>query len=81
MAALDAVGDHEADPTVMLEDVPQDMVLKTLKESYKGPHAGKFSVKNKDDPNCWTHSLMREGYGKDKHGVSVCSGSVGAPEP
>ena len=24
MAALDAVGDYEADPNVMLEDVPQD---------------------------------------------------------
>jgi hypothetical protein len=33
----------------------------------KGPHAGKFSVKYKDDPNWWTHSLLREGYGKDKH--------------
>ena len=32
----------------------------------KGPHAGKFSVKYKDDPNWWTHSLLREGYGKDK---------------
>ncbi len=31
----------------------------------KGPHAGKFSVKYKDDPNWWTHSLLREGYGKD----------------
>ena len=28
----------------------------------KGPHAGKFSVKYKDDPNRWTHSLLREGY-------------------
>ena len=27
----------------------------------KGPHAGKFSVKYKDDPNWWTHSLLREG--------------------
>jgi hypothetical protein len=35
----------------------------------KGPHAGKFSVKNKDDPNWWMHSLLREGYGKDKHWV------------
>jgi hypothetical protein len=35
----------------------------------KGPHAGKFSVKYKDDPNWWTHSLLREGYGKDKHWV------------
>jgi hypothetical protein len=35
----------------------------------KGPHAGKFSVKYKDDPNTWTHSLLREGYGKDKHWV------------
>jgi len=34
-----------------------------------GPHAGKFSVKYKDDPNWWTHSLLREGYGKDKHWV------------
>jgi hypothetical protein len=31
MAALDAVGDYEGDPTVMLEDVPQDIVFKTLK--------------------------------------------------
>ena len=35
----------------------------------KGPHAGKFSVKYKDDPNWWTHSLLREGYGLDKHWV------------
>ena len=35
----------------------------------QGPHAGKFSVKYKDDPNWWTHSLLREGYGKDKHWV------------
>ena len=35
----------------------------------KGPHAGKFSVKYKDDPNWWTHSLLRECYGKDKHWV------------
>jgi hypothetical protein len=34
-----------------------------------GPHAGKFSVKYKDDPNWWTRSLLREGYGKDKHWV------------
>jgi hypothetical protein len=32
----------------------------------KGRHAGKFSVKYKDDPNWWTHSLFSEGYGKDK---------------
>ena len=36
MAALDAVGDHEADPNVMLEDVPQDIVIKTLKVSIPG---------------------------------------------
>jgi hypothetical protein len=35
----------------------------------KGLHAGKFSVKYKDDPNWWMHSLLREGYGKDKHWV------------
>jgi hypothetical protein len=35
----------------------------------KGPHAGKFIVKYKDDPNWWTHSLLRESYGKDKHRV------------
>ncbi len=35
----------------------------------KGPHDGKFSVKYKDDPNWWTYSLLREGYGKDKHCV------------
>ncbi len=34
MAALDAVGDYEADPNVMLEDVPQDIVIKTLKVSF-----------------------------------------------
>jgi hypothetical protein len=33
MAALDAVGDYEADPTVMLENVPQDIVFKTLNVS------------------------------------------------
>jgi hypothetical protein len=33
MAALDVVGVYEADPTVMLEDVPQDIVFKTLKVS------------------------------------------------
>jgi hypothetical protein len=33
VAALDAVGDHEADPTVMLEDVSQDIVFETLKVS------------------------------------------------
>jgi hypothetical protein len=33
MTALDAVGDYEADPNVMLEDVPQDIVIKTLKVS------------------------------------------------
>jgi hypothetical protein len=33
MAALDTVGDYEADPTVMLEDVPQDVAFKTLKVS------------------------------------------------
>ena len=33
MAALDSVGDYEADPNVMLEDVPQDIVIKTLKVS------------------------------------------------
>jgi len=31
MAALDAVGNYEADQNVMLEDVPQDIVIKTLK--------------------------------------------------
>ena len=35
----------------------------------KGPHAVKFSVKYKDDPNWWTHFLLREGYGKVKHWV------------
>ena len=33
MAALDSVGDYEADPNVTLEDVPQDIVIKTLKVS------------------------------------------------
>jgi hypothetical protein len=31
----------------------------------------KFSVKYKDDPNWWTHSLLREGYGKHQHWVTV----------
>jgi hypothetical protein len=36
----------------------------------KGLDASKFSVTlYKDDPNWWTHSLLREGYGKDKHWV------------
>jgi len=39
------------------------------KADKKGPHAEKLSVKYKDDPNWWTHSLLREGYGKDKHWV------------
>ena len=42
----------------------------------KGPNAGKFSVKYKDDPTWWTHSLMREGYGKDKHWVLLGSRAV-----
>ncbi len=34
MAALDTVGDYETDPNVILEaDVPQDIVIKTLKVS------------------------------------------------
>ena len=33
MAAFDAVGDYEADPTETMEDVPQDIVFKTLKVS------------------------------------------------
>jgi hypothetical protein len=33
MATLDSVGDYETDPNVMLEDVPQDIVIKTLKVS------------------------------------------------
>ena len=45
----------------------------------KDPHVGKFSVKYKDDPNWWTHSLLREGYGKDKHDKTL--GFSGAPEP
>jgi hypothetical protein len=82
MAALDSVGDYEADPNVMMEDVPQDIVIKTLKVSCACVPVwpsrwmcGKFSVKYMDDPNWWTHSLVREGYGKDKHWVA------GAPEP
>jgi hypothetical protein len=33
MAALDTVGDYEADPNVMMKDVSQDIVIKTLKVS------------------------------------------------
>jgi len=28
-------------------------------------------MKYKDDRNWWTHSLLREGYGKDKHWVTT----------
>jgi hypothetical protein len=42
-------------------------VIKTFDK--KGHHAGKFSVKYKDDPNWWTNSILREGYGKDKHWI------------
>jgi hypothetical protein len=45
-------------------------VIKTFDK--KGPHAGKFSVKKKHDPNWWTQSLLREGYalyGKGKYWV------------
>jgi hypothetical protein len=45
----------------------------------KGPHAGKFSVKYKDDPNWWTHTLLREGYGKDKHWVLCFDSSAVIP--
>ena len=45
-------------------------VIKSFeRRALSSPHAGKFSVKYKDDPNWWTHSLWREGYGKDKHWV------------
>jgi hypothetical protein len=40
-----------------------------IKAFDKGPHAGKSSVKYKDDPNWWTHFLLREGHEKDKHWV------------
>ena len=39
MAALDAVGDNDADPSVMLESVPQDFVFNTLKD-WNGTEAG-----------------------------------------
>jgi hypothetical protein len=42
-----------------------------IKAFDKGPHAGKFSVKYKNDPNWWTHSLLREGYAKGKRVASV----------
>jgi hypothetical protein len=42
----------------------------------KGPHVGNFRVKYKDDPNWWTHYLLREGYGKDKHWILI-----GLPSP
>ena len=51
----------------------------------KGPHAGKFSVKKKHDPNWWTQSLLREGYalyGKGKYWVLLrimsCRDSAGS---
>ncbi len=33
MAALDSIGDYEADQNVVLKDVPQDIGIKTLKVS------------------------------------------------
>jgi hypothetical protein len=51
-------------------------VMKTFDK--KGSHAGKFSVKYKDDPNWWMHSLLREGYGKVKHWVLLGLPSRGA---
>jgi hypothetical protein len=33
MTVLDSVGDYETDLNVMMEDVPQDIVIKTLKVS------------------------------------------------
>ena len=39
----------------------------------KGLHAGKFSVKYKDDPNWWTHFLLREGM--EKTSTGFCWGS------
>ena len=50
-------------------------VIKAL-DGKKGPHDGKFSGQYKDDPNRWTHSLLRGGYGKRQ-----ALGSAGAPEP
>jgi hypothetical protein len=44
-------------------------VIKTFDK--KGPHAGKFSVKYKDDPNWWTHSLLPEGYGNNPQVISI----------
>ncbi len=41
----------------------------------KGPHAGTFSVKYKDDPNWWTHSLVREGFVMEKTSTGFCRGS------
>lgn len=44
-------------------------ILAASQTALKPPHAAKFSVKYKDDPNFWTHSLLREGSGKDEHWV------------
>jgi len=49
-------------------DCPQSFVFYKPR-MYRGTHADKFRVKYKDDPNWWTHSLLREGYGKDQHWV------------
>ena len=47
----------------------------------KGTHAVKFSGKYKDDPNWWRQSLLREGYGKDKHWVLLRLLNRSAPDP
>ncbi len=68
--------DPNATPSRDILHVLRHMKIKAFDK--KGPHDSKFSVKYKDDPNWWTHSLLREGYGKDKHWVllglpsSVC---------
>ena len=55
--------------------VNQGVAISTKAFDKKGPHAGKFSVKYKDDPNWWTHSLLREGFVMEKTSTGCCLGS------
>ena len=57
------ISDRPSKQPRMVESRERDLYWINLGES---PLA---SVKYKDYPNWWTHSLLREGYGKDKHWV------------
>jgi hypothetical protein len=77
--AAGSSGQAAADAAKKLADTSESDAAKKLADATKEAeetatttrraYAGKFSVKYKDDPNWWTHSLLHECYGKDKHWV------------